>query len=290
MSAMPRFLHLLTAGSLSILGAGCALPMENEDKSIETEADLGTSQESISNGFASTEQYSGVVALQYWSTTLNTWYTFCSATLVTNKVAVTAEHCLTNPIVLQKQLWGRMGTQFIPISATRTNSDFDIAVVRFSYPMYMYAWNAFMPLPSSLAGLAVNDHDYGRAFYSGTNASLDWTYALCAGYGGGGTSLPQPPLRSAFLRVRYRDTYQPFDELHAYRTNNQLQQPGDSGGPCLNIGSGQPFTSGTPIYIFTAPLEYVQSRCAGGSFDFCYGYGAESWGPWAFLTVADLNQ
>jgi hypothetical protein len=245
--------------------AACAMPLPEGD---EEEESIGLSAEAITNGNVTLDEHNGIVALQYFSTSLNSWVTFCSGTLMTNRHIITAKHCLEQ---VTQGVHVKMGSQRIALNQKASMANWDLAVASLVSPMMMWNWHhdRFLTMPP-----LITNSGYGRLISSATNVSLENSALLCLGYGGATSTQPQPPLKNAILSTRY-DTVNvnPANPVITMRTNGQLQENGDSGGPCLNgfsIGASQ--------------LAYVQSGCNLG-LGACFGAGAESFQLWAYLTM-----
>lgn len=242
--------------------AACTMPPPADDGE-----GLGVSAQPITNGAITVEEHNGIVALQFFDTSINSWKTFCSGTLMTNRHIITAKHCLN----LGLSVFAKMGSQRVAILQKAEATNWDVAVASLVSPMQMWNWHHdhfLTPLP------AITTTGYARLISAATNVSLEQSALFCLGYGGATNAQPQPPLKNAVLTTRYEIVnVNPMNPVITLRTNGQLQEGGDSGGPCLNGFS-----------VGASHLGFVQSGCNNG-LGACFGAGAESFKNWAYLTI-----
>jgi hypothetical protein len=255
--------------ALLLLGYGCAAPIDETGDGVSNEDEaVAVSAQAITNGWvASNEEHLGVIAIQAWSSTSNRYWTACSGSLMSNRVVLTAKHCVTD--LGNQTLYAKMGSQRATVTQFALHPNWDVAVLRISPSMRMPNWRTdrYQTNPYQ-----INTTGYRRSIYTGTNASLDGNVLMC--YGHGGTAW-EPPLTYGWFNTTFgSDGYNPQDEVHLWETNSMLPEPGDSGMGC---------TYG--IWFYQSPVAVVQSGCFFGS-GFCYGAGAADWGPWAAIYIA----
>ena len=93
---------------------GCgATPGDTENLDSVDADDVAEVAQAITPGTVVTNQYSGHVALEVWSSSLGAYVTFCSGTLIRNRYVVTAKHCF-NDDVTSRTMYARMGSQVRP--------------------------------------------------------------------------------------------------------------------------------------------------------------------------------
>jgi hypothetical protein len=248
---------------------GCAAAVEPAD-----DEDVESVSAAITNGTTVPDDFSGVLAMQVFSQTWNSWATFCTATLMNNNKAITAKHCFDDMDSDPRPKFAKMGSQRIAIVKDVRHPSLDIAAFKLASPMQMWNFSVdhFVGIP------ALTTSDYARGAYTGTNASLDGRDLFCYGEGGASASNPQPALTTATLPATFQsDHFNPLNEIHVHKRNNQLEQAGDSGGPCLSGSS-----------VVADRLVFPLSGCFYSGFNFCYGPGAQDWALWAYAALLNL--
>jgi hypothetical protein len=263
--------------------AACLTAEEAADPEAE---DFAVAEAEISQGFVYTrEEQVGVVALQVWTETYADWYTTCSGTLMTNRTVITAKHCVDKPDPYGRTRYVKMGSQRTAIVGQVLHPTYDVAIVKLQTGMLMPNWQYDRYATSPIR---TNRTDYKRGTYQGTNQSIDGLTVACYGYGGAsGSKGPQPPLTFAWMQATYNPNsgINPMDQMHTSRNGyNQLQEPGDSGGPCFNATG---FVDSSPS---TARLLSVLSGCfPSNPWNFCYSRTTPDISFWAWLAIASLE-
>ncbi|HTU60800.1 MAG TPA: trypsin-like serine protease [Polyangiales bacterium] len=268
-----RSAHMMAAALLSVALSGCAPDAgESSELGDEETGEVASQEQAISNGVvvpATSVQTSGVVSLQYWSTSENRFVNHCTGTLLSNTAVITARHCLDD--LEARTVTIKMGTERRTVVRRYLHPDKDVAIVKLDsgLPMFNWSYDHYLSNPQQLW-----TSWYGRSTYSGTNMSLKGATIRCYGYGGSGVF--DAPLKRADFKVRVfgnEPAIQPRFMLQLLKTaSGQLHQAGDSGGPCMTSGGA----------MATETLYSVLSGCFN---DFCYAHGAEEWRDWAALVM-----
>ena len=222
--------------AVAVLAAACGGVdnIEENDELSGLDEDVGHTSEAIINGLnLASEDYTGIVAIQAWNTWVNPpahWSTFCSGGLMSNRVIVTAKHCLDDPPV--STVYAKMGNQRIALKKPYAlHPNLDIAVAELASPMRMWNYNQGQPLTSPAK---ITLTGYVRGIYPGTNQSLNGASLMCFGFGGNSDAVPAPPLTYGAFNVTYGDGFNPVTEPHLQRTGGRMCQGGDSGMMCLD--------------------------------------------------------
>jgi hypothetical protein len=258
-----RGAHCLGLVATLVAAAGCG---GVEDPGA-ADPSVGQAEAPILKGTAIADDYSGHLALEVYVDSLQNYFAYCSATLITNTVALTAKHCLSGTGVTGRQIYARMGGQRMAITSSATHPTLDVAVVRFP-AMVMLNWDQThfgspIPFLGPIAIFATSG--YQRALYGGSNASLNNTNLTCFGDGPGGVGAP---MTTATFKTTYNDGFNPSGSLHVWPNGaGQMPQLGDSGMGC-----------GPQNQTYQSPLAFVLSGLEGSLF--AYGTGIESFRSW----------
>jgi hypothetical protein len=248
--------------------AGCTSNVVDSDEQPEG---IDSVLAGIQNGSAWTQNYSGFVKLQY-DYNGQRW-TFCSGTLIANKVVLTNRHCIDDKVGTGQRIYAVNGNQttsvvptaddvrYHPRSGPGALNYIDVAMLRLSAPMAMYRSSP----PNTFAYTG-----YFRPFYWGADSALQGAAAFCQGAGPGGYNA-QTTVGNFTLH------YTPSDSTDISIYGNSAGMGfvgGDSGGGCM-----------APRYDLVSawPLQFVQRGIWNPSN--AYGHGAEQWRDWAFWTL-----
>lgn len=203
-----------------LLLTGCSAAIEDStDGAME---EIGEAESPVINGAFVTEEYSGIVALQ-WNN-FNTATTVCSGILMTNFTVLTEEDCARS---LPNAGWIRMGTQLRRVAATKYGpAGTRVALLTLNAPMYMPFFGVVLPT------------GYRRPLHSRTGASLDGSLLSCYGYGGPDSSAAFPvySLKAGKFTGRWQPWINANDiRLMADPVHNDviLDIDRDAGGPCF---------------------------------------------------------
>jgi Trypsin len=254
-------------GAALLLLAGCGADPGPEQEQLASQAQALTNGSQVGS-----DDYSGIVAVQIWSYNLSDYYTICTGTLLANTVVITAAHCLEDYqdvamfVKMGSQSWQRRAV----VNRYPNENSYDVALLRLQSPMLMWNWSYDHYVGGSAQ---LNNTDYRRNLYSGTNQSLNGKNLICLGYGGAtpnGTH--QPTLKAGALKATYPSTlidYGRGDIPLVELAGAVSTEGGDSGGPCIDSLS---MIGGSLTTILTS----------GGIYD-SYGLGAGDFAWWASI-------
>lgn len=216
-------------------------------------------------------ELTGVAVLDMWSFAQNDWSSFCTATMLSNRVALTAKHCTSESITYGKQIHVRVGAnrigvaQLIPFPAEVAPTD--VALLRLSTPM---------PLFDELAG-AFTTTGYRRPIHGGTDAELAGRTLWCFGIG----QLYDQPT-NAFFTARYEPNRITNRVETPMNAREQWHTNGDSGGPCFLTDDGGGYNKMTIASVVSSSPPMVYPPIAKHA-------GAEEWRAWATWITAALG-
>ena len=222
--------------------------------------DTGTVKQPIINGWALSledENYTGLLKMEIWSNTFQTYDVRCSATLMANGWGYTAGHCFDEDNTAGRRPWVSMGSQRALMSKVWRAPQDDFAIFTLETPLDMWNWTGTSHATNPPQ---INNWQYTRAIYSGTIESLNNQNVVCAGAGPGGIGAQQ---KIALLNMRWEPTGpNPQNQLHTYLISgfDQIQEPGDSGGGCFGGWT-----------LHAAPLLMTETSCYWPHFWFCAG-------------------
>jgi hypothetical protein len=250
--------RLVAVLSVGIAGAGCGVAPDGLDDPV---TGIESTEGAITGGSVQSAVYSGIVALELYDLNQHVFTVFCSGTMMSNGVALTAKHCLSDPKTVGQQIWVSMGGQRQLSTTQSWHPSLDVAVIRFpAMKMWNWVFNHYATSPPQL-----NTTSFRRSIYQGTNASLNNTPLTCYGYGPGG---PYAPMTVATFNTTFNDGLNPPNTLHLrYAQNGPEAVGGDSGMGCF---------LGNDSYL--VPLAGIEQ----GTFvhTLAWADGAESWRSW----------
>ncbi len=219
----------------------CEEPLE-EDGTNPDEKSVGTAQQGILNGYAADEILFGApyFLIHRMLGDLRIRTSKCSSTLITNRIAISASHCidtkLYGDIPMNNEYELRLGGQSRRVIRIHEHETHDVIALVLSDGFY---------INGSKTG-------YSRSIYPGSNASLHGDTVVCAGWGynsnnstGGGV------FRQALLEVN--DNWNPI----GFEVNSLGQgiAPGDSGGACYTVKYVYPYPIHLPDEIISVNTD-----------------------------------
>ncbi len=232
---MSFLLHIATVLALiAVLGIACEEPLEEELEYLD-EGDLGTQQQPILDGDDADHVAYGapMVEIQRWVGDIRVHWQLCSSTLITNKIALTAKHCVDTyfdefeTIKTNNQYYLHFGGEKQKVVRVYRHDSEDVAA---------YVVADGFEIDGKTSG-------YSRDIYPDSNFSLHGDLVVCTGWGVNTNSNSGAMVfRKALFNV---DAF--FWKLEfPMNDSGQNVAPGDSGGSCFTMKSNYPSKGYSP--------------------------------------------